>query len=601
MDGRRDPAPAPADLVTAPALEGGATGLPQLGDYEIVRLLGRGGMASVYLARQVRLDRLVAVKQLAAIHAGDPQLAARFMRESRLAGSLTHPNVVAVYEYLEDRGVPYIVMEYMPRGSLRPLLGGLTDLQAVGVLDDVLAGLTAAARRGVVHRDLKPENVLVAADGRVKIADFGVAKAVDALQADGFHTGAGVAVGTPSYMAPEQVEGSAVSGRTDLYSVGVMAYELFAGQLPFSREGGTWAVLRRHLDERPVPLSQHRPDLDTRLVDWVHALLSRRPEDRPEDAQVARERLEDVAVEVGGPRWRRCAALAPEDAQPTPSPAAAQAEPPRRVGRSPRASAAFALTAVLLAGTVASLRPDPGPRTGEERTRPAREAAELIAPAAAAARELSEQLERLRPGRADRGAQAALRSARAATVTVRDRLRTLRGQDDARALVAAHERYLEHVGAALAPPVSSRRLAQLEAAAEAVRRLTGATDVPLAAPTRRAVATLVRTAKARSRVRLSAPRTVSATTVGGAAPVRFEVRARRDGKAVDVRCRPASGSAFPPGRTRVVCASGRGEHRARRSFTVQVRVVRPPAPPTVREEPAPPSSGSAPVVGVDEG
>ena len=149
-----------------------------VGRYEILRLLGRGGMASVHLARQPALDREVALKELHPVHAKDPAFAHRFLNESRVSGALNHPSVVSVIEYFEHEGVPFIAMEYLERGSLRPLVGQLTLAQVAGVLDSVLAGLAEAAARGIVHRDLKPENVLVTADGHAKVADFGIAKAI---------------------------------------------------------------------------------------------------------------------------------------------------------------------------------------------------------------------------------------------------------------------------------------------------------------------------------------------------------------------------------------------------------------------------------------
>src|SRR3712207_311409 len=148
-----------------------------VGRYEILREIGRGGMAVVYLARQTDLDRFVALKELAAFHATDPQFAHRFLRESRMAGSLSHPNIVTVHDYFEHEGAPFIAMEYLERGSLRPYIGRLNDAQAAGVLEGVLAGLTQGEAQGIVHRDLKPENLMVSSDGRIKITDFGIAKA----------------------------------------------------------------------------------------------------------------------------------------------------------------------------------------------------------------------------------------------------------------------------------------------------------------------------------------------------------------------------------------------------------------------------------------
>src|SRR3954453_22296311 len=162
--------------------------LRKVGRYEILREVGRGGMAVVYLARQTDLDRDVALKELGAFHAADPAFAERFLRESRVAGSLSHPNIVTVHDYFEHEGTPYISMEYVERGSLRPYVGHMTLAQISGVLEGLLAGLTNAEQNGIVHRDLKPENLMVTSDGRVKIADFGIAKATTKMQTGAFLT-----------------------------------------------------------------------------------------------------------------------------------------------------------------------------------------------------------------------------------------------------------------------------------------------------------------------------------------------------------------------------------------------------------------------------
>ena len=170
-----------------------------VGRYEIVREVGRGGMAVVYLARQADLDRNVALKELSAFRARDPAFVERFFRESRLTGSLNHPHIVTVFEYFEHEGTPFIAMEYFDRGSLRPLAGSLSLAQVAGILEGVLAGLAHAARHRIVHRDLKPENIMVTSSGTVKIADFGMAKV---REQDGRAlTASGTTVGTPAALA----------------------------------------------------------------------------------------------------------------------------------------------------------------------------------------------------------------------------------------------------------------------------------------------------------------------------------------------------------------------------------------------------------------
>src|SRR3954447_3727826 len=188
-----------------------------VGRYEILRELGRGGMALVYLARQTDLDRLVALKELGAFHASDASFAQRFLREARLAGSLSHPNIVTVHDYLQHEGTPYIAMEYVERGSLRPYIGSLSLAQIGGVLEGVLAGLAEAEQHQIVHRDLKPENLMVTHTGTVKSADFGIAKATQSAATGGFVTATGTTVGTPPYMAPEQAMAKGVGPWTDLY------------------------------------------------------------------------------------------------------------------------------------------------------------------------------------------------------------------------------------------------------------------------------------------------------------------------------------------------------------------------------------------------
>ncbi len=282
--------------------------LRTLGRYDIVREIGRGGMAIVYLARQTDLDRVVALKELAAFHAADPAFAERFVRESRIAGSLSHPNIVTVHDFLEHEGTPYIAMEYVEGGSLRPLVHDLELAQIAGVLECILAGLAHAESRGIVHRDLKPENVMVTADGSVKIADFGIAKALN--QAATSHLSAtGTAMGTPAYMAPEQALAKEIGPWTDLYSTGVIAYELLVGRLPFDERETPMAVLVKQIQEPIPPPRSLKPDLDERLARWLERMLEKDPALRPRSAAEAWDELEEIVITLLGPRWRREARL----------------------------------------------------------------------------------------------------------------------------------------------------------------------------------------------------------------------------------------------------------------------------------------------------
>jgi hypothetical protein len=337
-----------------------SSALRTVGRYEILREVGRGGMAVVYLARQTDLDRNVALKELAAFHAADPSFVQRFLRESRVTGGLSHPNIVTVHEYFEHEGVPYIAMEYFDRGSLRPLVSRLTLAQIAGVLEGLLAGLAHAERHGVVHRDLKPENVMVTAGGGVKITDFGLAKALQA-RGGGSLTTTGAAVGTPAYMAPEQASGGEIGPWTDLYALGVMSYELLAGHVPFHQEEMAVAILLRHMNE-PVPsLRVIAPDVDPELSDWVERLLAKEPRKRPGNAAEAWEELEEIAIRVLGPRWRREARLldaAADDAariRPTVERATVRLPLEVQRGRLRWALGALALAALGVAGTLAAL------------------------------------------------------------------------------------------------------------------------------------------------------------------------------------------------------------------------------------------------------
>src|SRR5215211_493377 len=265
-------------------------------------------MAVVYLAYQPALERHVALKRLDLANT-DPTLAQRFVAEAHVVAGLDHPNIVTVYDFCEHGGVPYIAMEYVSGGSLRRHVGRLRLPQVIGVLDDMLSAMAHAARRGVTHRDLKPENVLVSPHGSVKIADFGIALAHENVAR---LTNTGTALGTPAYMSPEQAGGGAPPDpRTDLYSLGVIAYELLAGRLPFPDEGAPLALLYRHVHEPVPPLRATAPDAPPALAAWVEALLAKDPGQRPQPVEDVRRRLEEIAVGMLGPYWRRDAPLRP--------------------------------------------------------------------------------------------------------------------------------------------------------------------------------------------------------------------------------------------------------------------------------------------------
>jgi len=379
-----------------------------VGRYELLRELGHGGAATVFLARQTDLDRFVALKELSALPVSDPSMGRRFLRESRLAGSLNHPNVVTVHDYLEHDGTPYIAMEYFSRGSLRPLLGRrLTFAQVAGVLEGLLAGLGHAQESGIVHRDLKPENLMITGDGRVKIADFGIAKVVDQARAGTALTVKGTTIGTPTYMAPEQAMGRDVGPWTDMYAVGVIAFELFAGRTPFDQTGAPMAILLRHVNEAPLTLASVDPSIDPRVSDWIDRLLLKDPEERRHSASSAWLAFEEVVLDRVGPRWRHEAALpAPRAALSTPAtvpmagrdalstvlPRRVTAPAPapagrRRDGRTPRRLARSLLFLTALVVAVAAAVAGGSGGGGGGGSPPADRGAATAAPAAAPASE----------------------------------------------------------------------------------------------------------------------------------------------------------------------------------------------------------------------
>src|SRR3954463_9046954 len=275
-----------------------------VGAYQLLRVIGRGGMATVYLARQPDLNRLVALKELGGLRTPEPSFAQRFLREARVAGSLSHPNIVTVHEFFEDGGIPYIAMEYVPGGTLRPHMEGPSLAEIAGVVENVLAGLAHAERQGIVHRDLKPENLMVTSDGAVKIADFGIAKATGALQTGSFRTETGTTIGTPAYIAPEQAMGAEVGPWSDLYSVGVIVFEMLVGRTPFYDSETPMAIVLRHLNETIPSVGEVGRDIDPGVSAWVDRLLVKDASRGPQSPVEAWDGFEDLAIGILGPRGR---------------------------------------------------------------------------------------------------------------------------------------------------------------------------------------------------------------------------------------------------------------------------------------------------------
>ena len=273
--------------------------------YEIGEELGQGGMGVVVSGQHRQLGRRVAIKQLPEAFAADPGVRRRFTAEAQVLASLDHPHVVPVYDFVEREGICLLVMELLPGGTLRSRVaaGGCTAPYAVAVSLACLSGLSAAHRRGILHRDVKPENMLFAASGVLKVTDFGIAKVIGGPGT--VLTRVGDVVGTPAYIAPEQVRGGKLSPATDVYALATMLYELLAGVLPFSieTEGEDLALLFKHAYEKPVPLRDVAPGVPDPVAAVVMRGLATEPADRFETAEAFGAALAEAATQAWGPGW----------------------------------------------------------------------------------------------------------------------------------------------------------------------------------------------------------------------------------------------------------------------------------------------------------
>ena len=265
------------------------------GRYEVLEALGSGGMADVYLAHDEVLDRDVALKVLNRRFSGDEAFVERFRREARSAATLSHPNVVPIYDRGEaEDGACYISMEYLPGGTLKDRISRDAPMDSRTALDvaaQIAEALAAAHEGGVIHRDVKPQNVLVTRMGDVKVGDFGIARAESA----GTMTGNAV-LGTAAYMSPEQAAGRPVDPRSDLYSLGVVLYEMLTGEPPFAA-GDSISAAMQHANEAPPPPQSRNPKVPAATNDLVLRLLSKDPDDRPPNASVLAEDLRRLARE----------------------------------------------------------------------------------------------------------------------------------------------------------------------------------------------------------------------------------------------------------------------------------------------------------------
>jgi serine/threonine-protein kinase len=304
------------------------------GRYQVVRKLGAGGMANVYLAEDQELGRRVAIKILNDRHANDDQFVERFRREAKNAAALSHQNIVSIYDRGEAEGTYYIAMEFIDGRSLKELITsrGPAPLNvAIEYARQILAALRFAHRHGIVHRDIKPHNVLVDADGRVKVTDFGIARAGASQM-----TEAGSIVGTAQYLSPEQARGTGVDQRSDLYSLGIVLYELVTGKLPFNGDTPV-EIAMKHLSQTPELPSTLRPELPRELDLVVTRALAKDPDERYQSAEEMDADLERLSrgAAVSAETEESATQIMRAPTGPMSATAATMIVPPRRSSYSP--------------------------------------------------------------------------------------------------------------------------------------------------------------------------------------------------------------------------------------------------------------------------
>jgi len=277
-----------------------------IGKYRVKGELGRGGMGAVYLAEQPGLGREVAIKEL--IQSADPVALRRFLQEAQVMARTSHPNLVQVHDMELQGNVNYLVLEFIKGRSLRAWMNEaqIPPPQVFAVMHGILQALDYAHRHQIVHRDMKPENVLISDEGQVKVADFGIARLLDDTGLGGTATKTGTTVGTPQYMSPEQVSSSKVDGRSDLYSAGIVFYELVVGQPPFtaSDADGPFTLMAKHVQAPPKPPSVFKPGLNPELEAVILKSISKRPEDRYQSGADFDEAMSRVADQMC-PGWTR--------------------------------------------------------------------------------------------------------------------------------------------------------------------------------------------------------------------------------------------------------------------------------------------------------
>jgi len=247
--------------------------------YRVLELLGRGAMGVVYKALDLNLERQVAIKVMSAEARNDPEFVERFRQEARMQGALNHPNVALLFDYFVHDGAPVAVMEFIDGESLEELIrrrGAIPAHESIPIFKQALRGVAAAHRAGIIHRDLKPSNLMITRDDIVKVMDFGIAKRQGAPGATKIST----SIGSPLYMAPEQILGRPVDCRTDVYALGITLYELMSGQRPFNPRGkAEYLVLNAHVNDLPEPPTVYCRDIPQPIVDAVMRSLAKEPDE----------------------------------------------------------------------------------------------------------------------------------------------------------------------------------------------------------------------------------------------------------------------------------------------------------------------------------
>jgi eukaryotic-like serine/threonine-protein kinase len=334
------------------------------GRYELEELVGSGGMSSVYRAHDRVLDRRVALKVLHPRLASEEDCVERFRREARMVAGLVHQNIVTVIDRGEDDGQPFIVFEFVGGENLKQLVnreGPLPVDRALELAMQVARGLAFAHENGYVHRDVKPQNVLLNGDGEAKVTDFGIARSLDVKHGV---TQTGTVLGTSDYIAPEQAQGQQVDEHTDVYSLGIVLYELLVGQLPFSGDNFV-AVAMQHINDLAPRVSEHRADVPARVDAAVARALAKRPEDRFATMSEFCNELEACLEEVRTPGGASTVVLAP----PRTRPRMPRASKSRRRSRTPLAAVLVAIgLAIAVAALAVALIRENGSSSGSSTT-----------------------------------------------------------------------------------------------------------------------------------------------------------------------------------------------------------------------------------------